>query len=281
MAGSPRHEGELGQLVRRWQDTHFRRRFGLSPSLGFADGCLAAGIPSVLGSGHGGRCSAGWSNTDLWGSDGQILVLDRETGDLRLRLGHHGGGIVSMVLSPDGSTLATSGEDGEIQLWRAASQSSVTPGRPPARIEAGLVAAGGPGSGVDGWRRLFEQRQPEHSSGPAHREASADAALAARLRELKIPFEYQLDFNRERRVDSPKPRQDGNAGEPIPLPDGEFHITKIPAETRESRQSAELKRKLTKILPLSSSFSRSSIRSVQRVRTGQPRTSRSFGTCLN
>jgi WD40 repeat protein len=49
-----------------------------------------------------------------------VGLVDAETGAVRERLSGHTGGIIAMAFSPDGKTLATSGNDGCIKLWNLA-----------------------------------------------------------------------------------------------------------------------------------------------------------------
>jgi WD40 repeat protein len=46
-----------------------------------------------------------------------VGLVDPETGALRAKLSGHGAGIRAMAFSPDGTTLATAGNDGCIRLW--------------------------------------------------------------------------------------------------------------------------------------------------------------------
>ena len=67
-------------------------------------------------------------------SDGSVRLWDTATGSLRAALDGHGGPVRAVAISPDGTYLASAGDDGSVRLWDTATGS----------LRAALDGHGGP-----------------------------------------------------------------------------------------------------------------------------------------
>ena len=80
----------------------------------------------------------------IGGTLGDVVVVDAVTGEVSPLLHAHDGFVESVTFAPDYATFITTGQDGAVKLWDAATQrllGSVLPLGPNHRVRASFLAA--------------------------------------------------------------------------------------------------------------------------------------------
>ena len=148
------------------------------------------GLPARDGGARGGGLLA-WSPTGVFVTEGPedsgiIDIRDGETGESVLSFEGHDGDVNDVAFSPDGSMLASTGDDGTLKVWDPST------GRLLSSAVGGGGACAGPSFSADGslvaagWTRTTGAGRP--GPGPVHGQGGLDRRLwTARSTPLSVP----------------------------------------------------------------------------------------------